>query len=90
MLVYLFKRLGTVVPTLVLVSMLIFGLQQLLPGDPAERKKVFEQIAAKVLKERPVIYLYHRNWLWAYNAKLAGVRGLPDGLLRVTGLKMAP
>ena len=58
--------------------------------DPAERRKVFEQIAARVLKERPIIYLYHRNWLWAYNAKLAGVRGLPDGLLRVTGLKLAP
>ena len=58
--------------------------------DPAERKKVLEQIAARVLKERPIIYLYHRNWLWAYNAKLGGVRGLPDGLLRVTGLKMAP
>jgi peptide/nickel transport system substrate-binding protein len=40
------------------------------------------------LKERPVIYLYHRNWLWAYNAKLAGVRGVPDGLLRVAGLKL--
>jgi peptide/nickel transport system permease protein len=36
MLAFLFKRLGTVVPTLVLVSMLIFGLQQLLPGDPAK------------------------------------------------------
>jgi peptide/nickel transport system substrate-binding protein len=58
--------------------------------DPVERKKVFEQIAARVLKERPIIYLYHRNWLWAYNAKLGGVRGLPDGLLRVAGLKMAP
>ncbi|MEP7300480.1 MAG: ABC transporter substrate-binding protein [Caldimonas sp.] len=58
--------------------------------DPAERKKLFEQIAARVLKERPVIYLYHRNWLWAYNARLGGVRGLPDGLLRVAGLKMAP
>jgi peptide/nickel transport system substrate-binding protein len=58
--------------------------------DPAERKKLFEQIAARVLKERPVIYLYHRNWLWAYNAKLSGVRSIPDGLLRVTGLKMAP
>ena len=56
--------------------------------DPAERKKVFEQIAARVVKERPVIYLYHRNWLWAYNGKLSGVRNLPDGLLRVTGLKM--
>ena len=58
--------------------------------DVAERKKVYEQIAAKVLKERPIIYLYHRNWLWAYNTKLAGVRNVPDGLLRITGLKMAP
>ncbi len=58
--------------------------------DVAERKKVFEQIAARVMKERPIIYLYHRNWLWAYNAKLSGVRSIPDGLLRVTGLKMAP
>ena len=33
---YLIKRLATVVPTLVFVSMLIFGLQQLLPGDPAK------------------------------------------------------
>jgi len=57
-------------------------------GAPAERKKTFEQIAARVLKDRPIIYLYHRNWLWAHNAKLGGVRGIPDGLLRVTGLKM--
>jgi peptide/nickel transport system substrate-binding protein len=57
--------------------------------DPAERAKLFEQIAARVLKERPIIYLYHRNWLWAYNAKLAGVRNVPDGLLRVTGLSLA-
>ena len=56
--------------------------------DPAERKKVFEQIAARVLKERPIVYLYHRNWLWAYNGKLGGVRQIPDGLLRVSGLKM--
>ena len=56
--------------------------------DPAERKKTFEQIAARVLKDRPIIYLYHRNWLWAYNAKLGGMRSIPDGLLRVTGLKM--
>jgi peptide/nickel transport system substrate-binding protein len=58
--------------------------------DPAEREKVFEQIAERVNKERPLIYLYHRNWLWAYSAKLGGVRNVPDGLLRVAGLKMAP
>lgn len=55
--------------------------------DPAARKKVYEQVAAQVLKERPVVYLYHRNWLWAYAPKLTGVRQIPDGLLRVTGLK---
>src|ERR1700687_6127987 len=33
---YLVKRLVTIVPTLVVVSMLIFGLQQLLPGDPSK------------------------------------------------------
>ena len=33
---YLLKRLGTIVPTLLFVSMMIFGLQQLLPGDPAK------------------------------------------------------
>jgi peptide/nickel transport system substrate-binding protein len=56
--------------------------------DTAERKKLFEQIAARVLKERPVIYLFHRKWLWAYNPKLTGVRAIPDGLLRVQGLKL--
>jgi peptide/nickel transport system substrate-binding protein len=56
--------------------------------DPAARKKLFEQIAARVLKERPIVYLYHRKWLWAYSPKLQGVRNIPDGLLRVSGLKM--
>jgi peptide/nickel transport system substrate-binding protein len=57
--------------------------------DPAERKKVFEQIAARLVgKDRPIIYLYHRNWLWAYTNRLSGLRPIPDGLLRVTGLRM--
>src|SRR6266852_4307532 len=35
MLNYLLQRLAAIVPTLFFVSVLIFGLQQLLPGDPA-------------------------------------------------------
>ncbi len=35
MLALLVRRLVQLVPTIILVSMLIFGLQQLLPGDPA-------------------------------------------------------
>ena len=58
--------------------------------DPAERKKIYEQIAAILLKDRPDIYLYHRHWLWAYTNKLSGLRTIPDGLVRVQGLKMGP
>ncbi len=36
MFAYFIRRLVSIVPTLVFVSMLIFGLQQLLPGDPAQ------------------------------------------------------
>ena len=55
--------------------------------DPAERKKLFDQIAGHVLKDRPIVYLYHRHWLWAYNAKLSGLRTVPDGMVRLQGLK---
>ena len=36
MLDYLVRRIAQIVPTLVFVSMLVFGLQQLLPGDAAQ------------------------------------------------------
>jgi peptide/nickel transport system substrate-binding protein len=56
-------------------------------GDIAERKKVFDDLAAIVLKDRPIVYLYHRRWLWAYTSKLTGFHPIPDGLVRVQDLK---
>jgi len=55
--------------------------------DLAERRKLFDQLAAVALKDRPIVYLYHRHWLWGYTAKLSGLRPIPDGLVRVQGLK---
>jgi peptide/nickel transport system substrate-binding protein len=55
--------------------------------DVNERRKDYEQLAAIVLKDRPIVYLYHRHWLWAYTNKLTGLRTVPDGLVRVQGLK---
>jgi peptide/nickel transport system substrate-binding protein len=55
----------------------------------AERQKLFDQIAAEVVgKVRPIVYLYHRHWLWAHTAKLSGFRVVPDGMVRVQGMKM--
>jgi peptide/nickel transport system permease protein len=67
MLNYLVRRVATIVPTLFFVSILIFGLQQLLPGDPAmilageERDpNVIAYLHQKLHLDRPlpIRYLY--------------------------------
>ena len=66
--VWLLKRIGQVLPTLFILSIMIFGLQQLMPGDPAlilageERgdPQVLAQIRAELRLDRPIYeqYLY--------------------------------
>jgi peptide/nickel transport system substrate-binding protein len=57
--------------------------------DIAKRQKIFERIAEITVKQdKPIVYLYHRNWLWAYTTKLSGLRTIPDGLVRLQDLKM--
>jgi peptide/nickel transport system substrate-binding protein len=52
-----------------------------------QRAKLYAEVAANALKDRPIVYLYHRNWIWAYTSKLSGLRTVPDGLVRVQGLR---
>jgi peptide/nickel transport system substrate-binding protein len=56
--------------------------------DPAQRKAIYEKVTGIVLKDEPIIYLYHRKILIAHTAKLEGYRQMPDGLVRVVGLKL--
>jgi peptide/nickel transport system substrate-binding protein len=45
-------------------------------------------MAAKWLDQGSVLYLYHRALLFAHSTKLDGFKVMPDGLLRITGLKL--
>jgi peptide/nickel transport system substrate-binding protein len=56
--------------------------------DKAERQKYFDQAAAIESKLRPILYLYHRHLLFAYNNKLSGLKPVPDGMVRFAGLRM--
>jgi len=56
--------------------------------DATRRAAAYDQIAQQVQKDRPIVYLFHRHWLWAHTAKLSGLRTVPDGMVRVQGLKM--
>ena len=70
--VWLLKRVGQVLPTLFILSILIFGLQQLMPGDPAlilageERgdPQVLAQIRAELRLDRPI---YEQYFYWIGN-----------------------
>jgi peptide/nickel transport system substrate-binding protein len=57
-------------------------------ADFAKRKAVYEQITKLILEDNPKIYLYHRRVLIAHTARLEGYRQMPDGLVRVVGLKL--
>ena len=56
--------------------------------DPAVRKAIYEKIAAKFLAEGWIFYLYHPQILIAHTDRLEGYAPMPDGLVRVIGLKM--
>jgi peptide/nickel transport system substrate-binding protein len=56
--------------------------------DPAQRKALYEKMTKIVLNDEPLIYLYHRKLLIAHTTKLEGYKQMPDGLVRVIGLKL--
>lgn len=59
-----------------------------LTGDPAQRKAIYEKLTRILLNDESIIYLYHRKLLIAHTKKLEGYRQMPDGLVRVVGLKL--
>jgi peptide/nickel transport system substrate-binding protein len=56
--------------------------------DPAQRKAIYERLTKIVLNDEPLIYLYHRKLLIAHTTRLEGYKQMPDGLVRVIGLKL--
>jgi peptide/nickel transport system substrate-binding protein len=59
-----------------------------LVSDVAARKAIYEKMTKQILEDEPIIYLYHRNVLIAHTTKLEGYTQLPDGMVRVVGLKL--
>jgi peptide/nickel transport system substrate-binding protein len=56
-------------------------------ANVAERKAIYEKLTKILLDDLPIIYIYHRTLLIAHTTKLQGYKQMPDGLVRVVGLK---
>jgi peptide/nickel transport system substrate-binding protein len=56
--------------------------------DFAARKAAYEKLTAKFLANGWIIYLYHPQYLIASTDKVEGFKPMPDGLLRVVGVRL--
>ena len=57
-------------------------------SDMAQRKAAYERLTKLELEDHAILYLYHRRIIIAHTTKLEGYRQMPDGLVRVVGLKL--
>ena len=57
-------------------------------SDFAGRKVAYQKLTRIILDDNPRLYLYHRRVLIAHTARLEGYKQMPDGLVRVVGLKL--
>ena len=62
--------------------------QARLVSDPAQRKAIYEKLTKVVIEDEPILYLFHYKILIAHTTKVEGYRPMPDGLVRVIGLKL--
>lgn len=58
-------------------------------ADPAARRAAYTRAVGVLLDEAPIAYLYHAKWIFAHRAGLQGLRAVPDGIVRVDGVKLA-
>jgi peptide/nickel transport system substrate-binding protein len=58
------------------------------PPDMAARKAIYETVTKYILEDAPKIYLYHRRVLIAHTNRLEGYAQMPDGLVRLVGLRL--
>ena len=53
-----------------------------------QRATAYEKIAKVHADQMPRVYLYHPTWFWAMNPKVTGFQPVPDGMIRLAGMKM--
>jgi peptide/nickel transport system substrate-binding protein len=56
--------------------------------DQGKRKALYEKLTKLELDEEAILYIYHRRILIAHTTRLEGYKQMPDGLVRVIGLKL--
>ena len=57
--------------------------------DVAARKDLYAKITARVHEDLPIMYLDSNSWIVVTSARLSGFKPVPDGIIRLQGLRLA-
>ncbi len=55
--------------------------------DPLRRAAEYQKVTSIYTTDKPLIPLYNTTWLFALSARLSGFVPVPDGLIRIQGMK---
>ncbi len=58
--------------------------------DLAKRKAIYGQVAVLSQRDLPISYVYTTRYFNGLSAKLTGFKPVPDGLIRLQGISLAP
>jgi peptide/nickel transport system substrate-binding protein len=58
-------------------------------SDMTQRMPIYTKVFQTLREEKPIIYLYSARWNFGATAKLEGFVPVPDGMLRLNGVKLA-
>ena len=59
-------------------------------NDPAARRALYTQVWQQAGQDLPIIYLWTPRYIVGHSAKLTGFQTMPDGLMRLQGVKLEP
>lgn len=56
--------------------------------DPGKRAAIYHEVVSIYSEDRPMLFLYNVTWLFAHSAAMKGFIPVPDGLIRVQGMRL--
>ena len=64
--------------------------QARIPTDLAQRRALYGKLWTQEAQDLPIVYLWAPRYIVGTTAKLSGFKTMPDGLLRLQGVTLAP
>ena len=57
--------------------------------DPAKRRELYAQVYAQESKDLPILYLWYQKLIVGMRAEVQGFEQVPDGMIRLRGVRLA-